>query len=189
MAFDKKEKKFLLALARRSVREYLETGKKTEIKPAEVPSKKLTENGACFVTIYKSKELRGCIGSLEATRPLVFDVVENALHAAFGDPRFYPLEKEELPEVRFSISVLTKPEPFPVKDAEDLLKKLKPGKHGLIIKKGVARATFLPAVWEQLPEKEEFLAHLCMKAGLGPYDWKDTKGLEFEAYEADEFSE
>ena len=80
-------------------------------------------------------------------------------------------------------------DPLPVKDADDLLAKLEAGKHGLIIHKGYAGATFLPAVWEELPEKEEFLANLCMKAGLRPDEWKNAAGMKFEVYEAEEFGE
>lgn len=183
------EKKFLLELARRTLEHYLRTGTRLELKPGDVPSKRLTEDGACFVTLHMGEQLRGCIGSLEAIQPLVFDVVENALRAAFGDPRFYPLTPEEFKQVRISISVLTRPEQFPAKDAEDLLNRLVVGKHGLIIKKGVARATFLPVVWELLPQKEVFLCQLCMKAGLEADEWKKTDCIEFFIYEADEFSE
>lgn len=186
---DQKEMKFLLTLARRSIDHYLRNGSRMEIKPQEVPTKRLIEDGACFVTLYMGGELRGCIGTLEAHRPLVMDVIDNALSSAFGDPRFPPLSLEELPKVKISISYLSKPEPFPVKDEKDLLSKLVPNKHGLIIQKGYARATFLPVVWEQLPEKKEFLSHLCEKAGLAPDEWKDTKGMEFSVYEAQEFEE
>ena len=186
---DEKERKFLLSLARRSIDHYLKSGSRMDIKPQEVPSKRLSEDGACFVTLYEEGELRGCIGTLEANRPLVMDVIDNALSSAFGDPRFPPLSKEELLKVKISISYLSKPEPFPVKDAKDLLAKLVPGKHGLIIQKGYARATFLPVVWEQLPGKEEFLSHLCEKAGLAPDEWKDTESMEFFVYEAQEFGE
>jgi len=189
MALEKKEKEYLLKLARDSVRAYLVNGRKMDVKPKDVPSGKLVGDGACFVTLHIMGQLRGCIGSLEAHRPLVMDVIENALSAAFEDPRFYPLGQDELPDVTFSISVLSAPKPFPVKDAADLLKKLVPGKHGMIIQKGWARATFLPVVWEQLPKKEEFLAHLCMKAGLDAEEWRDTKGIMFFVYEAEEFSE
>ena len=189
MALTQEEKAFLLRIARESVKFFLEDGKRLDLDPKDVPSKKLTEDGACFVSIHKDGELRGCIGSLEAHRPLVFDVLENALASAFGDARFYPLDRNELDQVKFSISVLSEPKPFRVKDCDDLLKKLKPNKHGLIIKKGIARATFLPVVWEQIPEKEEFLSHLCMKAGLLPNEWRDTKKIEFFVYEAEEFSE
>lgn len=189
MDLDKKDEEYLLSLARKSVETYLRTGKKLSLEPKDVPSKKLIDNGACFVTIHIGGRLRGCIGTLEANRPLVFDVLENALNAAFDDPRFYGLSLEELPKVRFSISVLSEPKPFRVNDAKDLLDRLTPKKHGLIIQKGLARATFLPAVWEQIEGKEEFLSHLCMKAGLQPDEWRDTGGIKFFVYEAQEFSE
>ncbi|MFH0884541.1 MAG: AmmeMemoRadiSam system protein A [Candidatus Micrarchaeota archaeon] len=189
MALDKKERAYLLKLARESIETYFNSGKRMEPAPKSVPSKSMTENGACFVTLHIGPQLRGCIGTLEAHRPLVFDVIENALSSAFEDPRFYPLRPDELPKVKISISVLSAPKPFPVKDAADLLKKLVPKKHGMIIQKGYARATFLPVVWEQLPKKEEFLAHLCMKAGLEADEWRNTKGIEFFVYEAEEFSE
>jgi uncharacterized protein len=189
MALKKNEREFLLKLARESIDTYFKSGKRMELPPKSVPSKGMTENGACFVTLHIGTQLRGCIGTLEAHRPLVFDVIENALSSAFEDPRFYPLRPDELPKVTISISVLSAPKPFPVKDAADLLKKLVPCKHGLIIQKGYARATFLPVVWEDLKKKEEFLAHLCMKAGLAADEWRDTKGIEFFVYEAEEFSE
>ena len=171
---DKKEQKFLLELARKTLVHFFSSGKPLQIQPSEVPFSKLVEEGACFVTLYKNGNLRGCIGTLEAHRPLVFDVIDNALNSAFDDPRFQPLGVAELKLVKISISVLSKPKPFPVKDSDDLLKKLKPKKHGLIIKKGWARATFLPVVRDQLPTKEEFLGHLCMKAGLEANAWRDT---------------
>ena len=184
----KEDKTFLLGLARSAIKTYLKNQTKIDVDPKGVPSEKLTENGACFVTLKIENELRGCIGTLDAHRPLVMDVIDNALNSAFGDPRFPPLGKEELAKIKISISVLTKPEPFPVDSPEGLLKKLIPGKHGLILKQGWNRATFLPAVWEELKGKEEFLSHLSMKAGLGPEAWKDPK-TKFEVYEAEEFSE
>lgn len=184
-----KEREFLLKLARQAIGHYLKTGQKLAVSPGDVPSERLAENGAVFVTLYKGKRLRGCIGSLEAKRPLVFDVVENALYAAFGDPRFPPLTAPELPDIRISISVLTKPEALEAKDAVDLLKKLIPEKHGLIIRKGFAQATFLPVVWKELPKKEQFLAELCQKAGLMPDEWKKTDEMEFFVYETEEFGE
>ena len=189
MALNRKEKDYLLALARESVAHYFRKGFRMDVQPKDVPTRRLTENGACFVTLHIGKDLRGCIGTLEAHRPLVMDVIDNALAAAFGDPRFHRLRPEELPKVTFSISVLGEPKPFPVKDSADLLKRLVPHRHGMILQKGYARATFLPVVWEQLPEKEEFLSHLCMKAGLAADAWRDTDGMEFQVYEAEEFSE
>ena len=184
----KSEKDFLLSLARKSIGHYFESGKKLKFEDLKVP-KKLLEKGACFVTLHENGELRGCIGSLEARRALAEDVFENALGAAFGDPRFPPLSQNELSKVKISISVLTQPKPLAVKSADDLLKKLVAGKHGLVIRKGYAGATFLPAVWEQLPRKEEFLTHLCMKAGLAKDEWKNAREMRFETYEAREFSE
>ena len=183
------DKSFLLSLARRAISSYFETGKRLEPTQKEIPSPNVLEQGACFVTLHLHGELRGCIGSLVAHRPLLNDVIENALASAFEDTRFDPLTKEELKLVKISISYLTPPKPFPVKDSGDLLAKLIPHKHGLILQKGMARATFLPAVWEELPKKEDFLSHLCMKAGLSPVEWKNTKGMIFQVYEADEFGE
>ena len=185
---DAEERKFLLQLARRAIEHYLATGSRLEIEPSEVPKPGLVEKRACFVTLKKGEELRGCIGSLEAHQPLFKDVIENALKAAFGDPRFYPLTSGEFEKITISISVLTKPKPFPVKGPGDLLEKLIPGKHGLILQQGVARSTFLPVVWEQLPEKIQFLEHLSTMAGLNPDGWKDPR-TRFFVYEAEEFSE
>ena len=99
----KDDKKFLLQLARKAIEYYFDAGQPLELTPAEVKSEKLIKNGACFVTLRKGKELRGCIGTLEAHRPLFKDVIENSLASAFGDPRFYPLIREELNEVTISI--------------------------------------------------------------------------------------
>jgi len=186
--YSKEEKKFMLSLARRSIKHYLEKGTKPEIKPSEIPSERLQEDGAAFVTLHINGHLRGCIGTLEAHRPLIMDIVDNAINSAFSDPRFYPLQADELQKIKISISVLTKPEPLPVDSPEDLLGKLVPKKHGLILKQGYYRATFLPVVWEQIPKKEEFLEHLSVKAGLPPDGWRDPK-TEFEVYGAIEFSE
>ncbi|HIH23362.1 TPA: AmmeMemoRadiSam system protein A [Candidatus Micrarchaeota archaeon] len=191
--FTKQERAFLLKLARRTMEHYLKTGRKLDVNPGELPSARVIEDGAAFVTLYivrgKSKHLRGCIGTLEARRPLVMDIINNAINAAFDDPRFPPLKREELPNVRIEISILTEPKPLKVIDKDDLLRKLVPGKHGVIIQKGFARATFLPVVWEELKKKEEFLTHLCQKAGLYPDEWKDTREMRFFIYEAEKIEE
>jgi len=191
--FTKQERDFLLNLARRTMEHYLKTGRKLDVKPDELPSARVIEDGAAFVTLYivrgKSKHLRGCIGTLEARRPLVMDVINNAINAAFDDPRFHHVEQEELGKIKIEISVLTKPQRLEVKDADDLLRKLIPNKHGLIIQKGFARATYLPIVWKEIPDKKEFLEELCRKAGLGPDEWKNTNEMEFLIYEAEEFEE
>ncbi|MBU0532136.1 AmmeMemoRadiSam system protein A [Candidatus Micrarchaeota archaeon] len=186
--FSSEEKEFMLKTARMAIKHYLETSETLEIKASELPSQKLTEDGACFVTLHYNDQLRGCIGSLEAHRPIIMDIIENALASAFGDPRFPMLTKIEFPKIKISISVLTKPEPLPINGPDDLLNKLVPKKHGLILEKDFHRATFLPAVWDEIPDKEEFLNHLSMKAGLPPNGWKD-KDVTYKIYESEEFSE
>lgn len=185
---DRNERKFLLSLARRAILYYFDKNEELELSPGEVPSQKLVEDRACFVTLRKGGKLRGCIGTLEAQRPLFRDVIRNSLSASFWDPRFPPLTREELENTGISISVLTSPEPLEAGGPEELLEKLVPGKHGLILEKGPARATFLPSVWTELPEKRSFLEHLSLKAGLGKDGWKD-RGTRYFVYESEEFSE
>jgi AmmeMemoRadiSam system protein A len=182
------EKKLMLSLARKSIHHYLEHKKILAVDRKEIP-KALLDEGACFVTLRIGKELRGCIGSLEAHRPLLDDLLHNAIASAFSDPRFPALRENEFHKIGISISVLTIPKPLKVKDSADLLKKLIIGKTGLIIRKGYSGATFLPAVWEEVPEKKDFLTHLCWKAGLPPNEWKNTADMQFFTYGAIEFSE
>ncbi len=132
--------------------------------------KELSEQKATFVTLNLDGKLRGCIGSLLAHRSLYDDLVSNACKAAFEDPRFSPLTKEEFEKVDIEISILTKPEILEYSDFEDLESKLIPNKHGVILQLNDKRATFLPQVWEQLPKFEDFMVHLCQKAGLNPSD-------------------
>ncbi len=170
-----KEGKFLVELAKTAVSHYLKTGQIITLK--EVPFPVLRKKGASFVTL-KSKatgQLRGCIGSIIPVRPLYEDVIYNAVSAATRDPRFYPVTIEELPDIDVKVSVLSYPEKIEYTDYIDLLEKIEPFKDGLIIKFGNAQATFLPDVWEELPDKEEFLSHLCLKAGLPPDFWKTGK--------------
>lgn len=132
--------------------------------PADLPA--LTCDGATFVTLTLRGQLRGCIGSLLAHRPLIADVRGNAVAAAMNDPRFYPLEQEELPKIRVEVSLLSPPVPIEFSSESELLELIVPGKDGLVISNGMHRATFLPQVWEQLPEPKEFLSHLKQKSGL-----------------------
>ncbi len=143
---------------------------------------------ASFVTLHINGRLRGCIGTLEASEPLVDNVRNNALNAAFSDPRFSKLSRAELDLIDIEVSILTPPEKLAYSDAQDLLSKLEPGVHGVILKKNWARATFLPQVWDQLPDKKDFLSHLCQKAGLSANEWK--KGdLEVFTYRVQYFEE
>lgn len=129
---------------------------------------------ATFVTLSLAGNLRGCIGMLEARRPLIEDVAENACAAAFEDPRFPPLTKDEFEDVEIHISVLSPPEELVFSSEADLLEQIRPGLDGLILQEGCQRGTFLPSVWEELPDKELFLMHLKMKAGLPNTHWSDT---------------
>ncbi|MDR0626947.1 MAG: AmmeMemoRadiSam system protein A [Bifidobacteriaceae bacterium] len=131
----------------------------------------LHQPGAAFVTLTQNGELRGCIGSLEAYRPLGRDVQSHAVDAALGDPRFPPLRAEELGRTDIEVSVLSEAEPLPFSSREDLLSKLHPGRDGLILEAHGRRGTFLPQVWDQLPTSEVFLAHLIRKAGLPSGYW------------------
>lgn len=138
----------------------------------------LHEIGATFVTLSQHGNLRGCIGSLEAWRPLAKDVQENALAAAFRDPRFKPLSAEELPLTRVEVSLLTPAEPMSFTSEADALAQLHPNVDGVIFTAGHHRSTFLPQVWEQLPDPAVFMAHLKQKAGLPASYWGPDVGLE-----------
>jgi hypothetical protein len=128
----------------------------------------LAQAGASFVTLMRAGSLRGCIGSLDAVRPLGADVAENARGAAFRDPRFAPLTAEEWPRCRVEVSLLSAPKPLRFADEDELLAQLVPGEDGVILEGGGRRGTFLPQVWDTLPEPRRFLRELAKKAGLGP---------------------
>lgn len=141
-----------------------------------------------FVTLKIDGQLRGCIGNLASNESLVSGVRRNAINAAFHDPRFAPLSAAELDLVEIEISILTEPKPMEYHDSADLLKKLRPNVDGVTISAGHTSATFLPQVWEQLPKPQEFLSHLCMKAGLSADAWKNRK-LEVSTYQVQYFEE
>lgn len=145
----------------------------------------LQKHGACFVTLSINKQLRGCIGTLEAYRPLVEDVAENAFAAAFRDPRFPRLTRQEYEKLHVHISVLNPPEAMRFTDEEDLLRQIRPGIDGLVLEDGYHRGTFLPQVWESLPEPKLFLRHLKQKAGLPPDHW--SKAIKMQRYTVEEF--
>lgn len=142
------------------------------------PLPELQEPGAVFVTLKYREALRGCIGSLMAYRPLLEDVEENAQRAAFSDPRFLPLTMDELAKTRIEVSLLTPPEHLPCRDEDDALAQLRPRIDGVIFTTRGRRSTFLPQVWEELPDGRDFLAHLKQKAGLPPDFWSPDVVLE-----------
>lgn len=150
-----------------------------EFIPHEIPPV-LTQYGASFVTLKLNGQLRGCIGSVYPTKPLVLDIIDNARNAAFQDPRFEPLTEEELAHLEISVSILSSIERIQFKDERDLLSKIYP--HGIILAEREKRAVYLPIVWEQLPEREVFLNSLKEKAGLPPnYFSRSLEAYKFDA--------
>ncbi|MFH8080419.1 MAG: AmmeMemoRadiSam system protein A [Candidatus Aenigmatarchaeota archaeon] len=166
-----KYKEFLLSLARKSIEYFLEKRELMHVNEEELDNE-LKEKRPVFVTLEKHGMLRGCIGNLQPTEPLYAGVIKNAVAAAFYDVRFYPLSRDELDEVTIEISILSEPKKIEYKTVKELLRKIRRFKDGLIIRCGHRTATFLPQVWEKLPEKELFLSELCLKAGLKADEWK-----------------
>ena len=157
----------LLTLARKSIEDQLEHQKTIESIELLKQYPALGKKMATFVTLTINGDLRGCIGSIVPHQSLLDDVIHNAASAAFKDPRFFPLTKEEYLRSTIEVSLLTPPEELVYENTHDLKSKIRPGVDGVIIKKGGYSATFLPQVWEQLPTFELFFAHLGQKAGLG----------------------
>jgi len=147
----------------------------------------LQQQGASFVTLNKKGALRGCIGTLQSYQSLVSDVAEHARAAAFSDPRFPPLGLDEFADIVISVSVLGKPSAISFSDEEDLISQLRPSQDGLIFEEGGNRGTFLPSVWESLPEPRQFLQQLKRKAGLATDYWSDS--LKISRYTTQSFSE
>lgn len=179
------DKHKLIEIAKKSIAYGLVHHQRLAVDIKHAPAA-LKINHASFVTLNINGQLRGCIGTLEAYRPLIEDVAENAYSAAFQDPRFNPLSENEYEQLEYHISILKPAEDFPVISEDDLLQQLRPGKDGLILEDGYHRATFLPSVWESLPTAKAFLHHLKRKAGLPENYWSDT--LHFKRYEVEEFS-
>jgi AmmeMemoRadiSam system protein A len=162
----------LLRLARAAIGEKL-----GQPAPADASHEKLHEPGATFVTLTQRGQLRGCIGSLEAHRALLHDVRENALAAAFRDPRFSPLSVEEFEFTSVEVSLLTPAAPMAFRDEADFMAQLRPGVDGIVFQYGRHRSTFLPQVWESLPEPDQFMQQLKRKAGLPPNFWHETVSI------------
>ena len=182
------EQKILLRLAR----EAMERGVRGEELPAldlaSLPPA-LREEGCSFVTLMSHGQLRGCVGSLEAYQALAEDVRVHAIAAALKDPRFPPVQEEELSGIQIEVSRLTRPIPLEYTDAQDLLAKLRPHVDGVILRDDFYhRATFLPQVWEKIPDPAEFLNNLCYKMGVEPELWR-RRHFEVLTYQAEEFHE
>ena len=172
----------LLDLARASIRHGVQTGRPLRVVREEL-SAELVVPRASFVTLEKNGRLRGCIGSLEAWRPLAVDVAENAFAAAFRDPRFPPLQEDEVEELEIHLSLLTVPVAMTFSSEADLLGQLRPGVDGLILSEEQCRGTFLPSVWAELPTPQLFLTHLKRKAGLSADYW--SPGVRIWRYETE----
>jgi AmmeMemoRadiSam system protein A len=177
----------LVKLARQTIAERL--GKRSgKVDQESMTDSVFKEKRGTFVTLTINKQLRGCIGNLDSTDSIVDGIERNAVNAAFRDPRFPPLKAKELDRVDIEVSILTDPQQLEYRDSKDLLSKLRVNVDGVILRKGAFSATFLPQVWEQLPQPETFLSHLCTKAGLPSDTWQ--KGhLEILTYQVQYFEE
>jgi AmmeMemoRadiSam system protein A len=189
---DKTYDKIILTIARNAILEEFDASYKLDKVNLvrEFPS--LKNRSATFVTLTKDSgaeinDLRGCIGSIMQGRSLLDDIIHNAKAAAFHDPRFSPVNANEIDEIMIEVSILSVPEKIIFKDISDLKKIIIPYKHGVIIRKNFSRAVFLPDVWKKLPDFESFFSHLCRKAGLnsGCIDSLD----DIELFEVEKYSE
>jgi AmmeMemoRadiSam system protein B/AmmeMemoRadiSam system protein A len=185
--FTAADRRYLLDLARRTVYDVVTTGRPPDVS-AEGLAPKFTESKGCFVTLTKRGDLRGCIGYIVAQGPLYKAVIENARNAAIRDPRFPPVGLREMDQVEIEISVLTAPQPLAFSSPEELLRKLKPHQDGVVLQIGGRGATYLPQVWEQLPDRTEFLNHLAEKAGCEPDAWRQP-GATVYIYHVESFKE
>ncbi|PKN86144.1 MAG: hypothetical protein CVU46_08760 [Chloroflexi bacterium HGW-Chloroflexi-8] len=183
------EKQILLLKARNAIEKHAHSYPQDKIN-LDSFSNALKSDGASFVTLttIPGGHLRGCIGALEAYRPLILDVQEHAISAAFEDYRFPPVQVGELNRILIEISILTSPNELEYQSTEELLSKLRPGLDGVILKNGFQRATFLPQVWEKIKTKENFLQQLCLKMGANSDLWRKKK-LQVLTYQVEEFHE
>ncbi len=176
-----------VGVARRTLAAELGTAVPDAVEPAGAEAEWLDRPAASFVTLTLDGQLRGCIGSLVARRSLAADIAANARAAAFEDPRFAPVTAEEVGRIRVEVSVLSEPEALPPCTEAELLEVLRPGVDGLVLRSGGRRATFLPQVWSEVANSEDFVARLKQKAGIRPGD--DVDDLRFWRYRVESYSE
>jgi len=181
------ERGFLLDLARKTLTCVASNGSPSGVNARDV-SPKLSETKACFVTLTENGLLRGCIGHILPQEPFCQAIVDNAQNAARRDPRFLPVQPDEVSKIKIEISVLTEPKPLRFTSPEDLLNKLQPYEDGVVLQIGPYGATFLPQVWAQIPDKVEFLNQLSQKAGCAPDDWRG-KNVSVSIYHVESFEE
>ena len=168
--FSPSEQQLLLDIAKDAIEFGLHHQTPMTVALEELPES-LRLDAASFVTLHQNGNLRGCIGSLQAHRPLAQDVASNAFSAAFQDPRFAPVSEFDVAELHYHLSILSATSPMTFSDEADLLAQIRPGIDGLVLQDGFNRGTFLPSVWEQLPDRVRFLSHLKQKAGLPADYW------------------
>lgn len=173
MLLTKSQQQELITIAKDSIAYGLKHGQAAPINSRDY-APELQAQRATFVTLEIKHQLRGCVGVLEAVRPLVIDIAENAFAAAFRDPRFPPVSTKEYTQLDIHLSILSPAEAMSFYSENDLLRQLRPGVDGLIMQEGSRRGTFLPSVWESLPEPGEFLRHLKQKSGLAMDYWSDS---------------
>lgn len=182
------EQAFLLRVARRALElAATQAGQVLLVQVEDCPPG-LRQAGACFVTLTCQGKLRGCVGNVLSREPLCQAVATSTRNAAYSDPRFPPLSSKELEQVRIEISVLSEPRPLSYGSPAEMLAQLEPGRHGVVLRYGARTATFLPKVWEQLPDKAQFLDRLAEKAGLAASAWREPKALVL-VYEVESFAE
>jgi len=183
------EQRFLLQLARRELRAVLSGESRVSVDPSEF-SEELKQKAACFVTLTKNGVQRGCmVDFLYPHEPIYQNVLRNAVLAATGDERYPPVTLDELDVMRIEINVLNRPERLRFKTPEELLKKLRPGTDGVILRTPSDFATYLPQVWRLYPEPDQFLSHLCEKADARPDCWRERPLPEIEIYQTLHFTE
>jgi len=181
------EKEFLLELARRTMTCVAINGDLPIIREQDVPAKSMVDR-ACFVTLKKAGSLRGCVGHVEPQEPLFQAVIHNTRNACRRDPRFSPVQADEVNLIRIEISVLTELQPLHFSSPEDLLNRLQAHEHGVLLQCRDRSATFLPKVWAQFPDTVEFLNQLCEKAGCEPAAWRGGRISVF-TYQVEAFEE
>lgn len=183
----KNEKKILLTIAREAITHAVRDEQLKKINLKE-QSKLLRDPGASFVTLTIADKLRGCIGTLEAKQPLILDVQEHAVAAALEDYRFPNVRDAELHLIKIEISRLTPVHLLDYSTPEELVSKLRVGVDGVLIKASGRRATFLPQVWEKVPNSEQFLSQLCIKMGVMPDLWRENY-IQVYTYQVEKFKE
>ncbi|MGB9719680.1 MAG: AmmeMemoRadiSam system protein A [Candidatus Anstonellales archaeon] len=183
MGLSEEEKEILLWIARKGVMDAVNGVYDPPNEESIFLHEELMKRKGVFVTLERKGELQGCIGEIWPKNPLWLGVYRHAIDAAVHDPRFAPVEEGDLPHIDIEITILSVPEELHYSDWREVLEKLVPNKHGVVLKKDYNLATYLPQVWEHFPDKEEFLQNLAMKAGLLAEEWKKSQIFTYYAEE------